>query len=123
MASYSEACFIKAETLFRQGDKSGAFIAYKEFVFFCFFFVNDQIDLFQIGVWTSEQGKKQSCPSITHNEQTDFDKFKKNALGNSSDITLGKILTQKMLAMPYSNENWNDMRRCDYDTNIFFYWF
>ena len=30
MASYSEACFIKAETLFRQGDKSGAFIAYKE---------------------------------------------------------------------------------------------
>lgn len=45
-----------------------------------------------------------------------------NALGNSSDITLGKILTQKMLAMPYSNENWNDMRRCDYDTNIFMNW-
>ena len=27
-----------------------------------------------------------------------------------------------MLAMPYSNENWNDMRRCDYDTNIFMNW-
>ena len=27
-----------------------------------------------------------------------------------------------MLAMPYSNENWNDMRRCDYDTNVFMNW-
>ena len=52
MASYSEACFIKAETLFRQGDKSGAFIAYKEGVKASIDFVNDQI-----GVWTSEDGK------------------------------------------------------------------
>jgi hypothetical protein len=64
----------------------------------------------------------ESCPSFTHIEQTDIDNFLNNALGNSSDITLGKILTQKMLAMPYSNENWNDMRRCDYDTNIFMNW-
>ena len=117
MASYSEACFIKAETLFRQGDKSGAFIAYKEGVKASIDFVNDQI-----GVWTSEDGKLESCPSFTHIEQADIDNFLNNALGNSSDITLGKILTQKMLAMPYSNENWNDMRRCDYDTNIFMNW-
>ena len=72
--------------------------------------------------WTSEDGKLESCPSFTHIEQADIDNFLNNALGNSSDITLGKILTQKMLAMPYSNENWNDMRRCDYDTNIFMNW-
>ena len=75
-----------------KGDKSGAFIAYKEGVKASIDFVNDQI-----GVWTSEDGKLESCPSFTHIEQTDIDNFLNNALGNSSDITLGKILTQKML--------------------------
>ena len=27
-----------------------------------------------------------------------------------------------MLAMPFSNENWNDMRRYDYDTDVFMNW-
>ena len=64
----------------------------------------------------------QSCPSFTHIKQADIDNFLNNALGNVSDLTLGKILTQKMLAMPFSNENWNDMRRNDYNTSLFMNW-
>ena len=117
MASYAEACFIKAEVLFRQGEKSGAFTAYKDGVKASIDAVNDQI-----AVWTSEDTNLNSCPSFTHIEQTEIDNFLNNGLGNADNLTLGKIITQKMLAMPFSNENWNDMRRYDYDTNIFMNW-
>lgn len=117
MASYVEACFIKAEVLFRQGDKAGAFTAYKNGVKASIDAVNEQID-----IWTAEDANLKSCPSFTHIEQAEIDNFLNNALGSSADLTLGKIMTQKLLAMPFSNENWNDMRRYDYDTNVFMDW-
>lgn len=117
IASYVEACFIKAEVLFRQGDKGGAFTAYKEGVKASIEAINDQID-----VWTSEDANLESCPSFTHMGQADIDNFLNTGLGTSADLTLGKIMTQKLLAMPFSNENWNDMRRYDYDKNIFMNW-
>lgn len=117
MASYAEACFIKAEVLFRQGNRDGAFTAYKEGVKASIDAVNDQI-----GVWTSEDANLTSCPSFTHIEQVEIVNFLNNGLGTANDLTIGKILTQKMLAMPFSNENWNDMRRYDYDTDVFMNW-
>lgn len=117
MASYSEACFIRAEVLFRQGDKNGAFEAYKNGVKASIDFVNGQI-----AVWTTEDPNLETCPSFTHIEDADINNFLNNALGTSADLTLGKIMTQKMLSMPYSNENWNDMRRHDYNTDVFMAW-
>ena len=45
-----------------------------------------------------------------------------NALGRAGDITLGKIMTQKRIAMFFSMETWNDMRRYDYNPEIFLGW-
>lgn len=117
LASYAEACFIKAEVLFRQGDRDGAYNAYREGVKANIDFVNDQL-----GVWLSEDASLAACPSFTQMEQSDIDNFLNNGLGTSADLTLGKIMTQKLLAMPFSNENWNDMRRYDYDTDVFLNW-
>ena len=45
-----------------------------------------------------------------------------NALGTAANISMGKILTQKRIAMMFMPEVWNDMRRYDFDNNIFFGW-
>ena len=64
LSTYAEACFIKAEVLYNQGNTSGAYDAYKE----------------------------------------------------------GIILTQKRIAMNFSVEIWNDMRRYDFNEDLFFGW-
>lgn len=117
MASYTEACFIKAEVLFRKGDKSGAFAAYKEGVKANIDFVNELVDN-----WANEYPSMAGCPTFQHMDQADIDNFLNNALGSAADLTMGKIMTQKKIAMPFSNENWNDMRRFDYDTSVFMNW-
>ena len=45
--------------------------------------------------------------------QTDIDNYLNNGIGTEENITLGKILTQKRLALHFSMEIWNDMRRYD----------
>lgn len=119
MASYAEACFIKAEVLFRQGKKGEAFNAYKEGIKASIDAVNEQN-----AVWLSENESEMvaTCPAFTLMKQEDIDNFLANGIGTADDLTMGKIMTQKMLAMPFSNENWNDMRRHDYDTNVFLNW-
>ena len=117
MASYAEACFIKAEVLFRQGNQAGAYDAYREGIKASIDFVNDRV-----GIWVSEDPTLATCPSFTPIDQADIDNFLANGIGTAADLTLGKIMTQKMLSMPFSNENWNDMRRYDYDTEIFMNW-
>ena len=37
-----------------------------------------------------------------------------NAIGTAGDISMEKIMTQKFIAMLYTMQNWNDMRRHDY---------
>ena len=63
-----------------------------------------------------------SCPALTPMKQEVIDNFLANGIGTASDLTMGKIMTQKMLAMPFSNENWNDMRRHDYNREVFLNW-
>lgn len=117
IASYYEACFIKAEVLFRKGDKAGAYTAYKEAVRANIEFINNQVK-----VWASEYATLAGCPSFTAMEQADIDNFLNNALGTSADLTLGKIMTQKQIAMLFTVEQWNDMRRLDFDRTVFLNW-
>ena len=119
MASYAEACFIKAEVYFRQNETDKAFAAYKEGVEASI----ETVDA-QTAVWLAENetALAATCPSLTPMEQDDIDNFLNNALGTANNLTIGKIMTQKMLSMPFSNENWNDMRRFDYDTDVFMAW-
>ena len=117
IGTYMEACFIKAEVLFNKGDKSGAFTAYKEGIKASIELMNSKLK-----VWCNEDENLKKCPSFTPIEQADIDNFLANGIGSSADITLGKIMTQKRLALMFSMENWNDMRRYDYNPEIFLGW-
>ncbi len=117
MASYAEACFIRAEVLFKKGDKGGAFEAYKNGIKANIDFVNDQLK-----AWVSDNDNLEDCPSFTPMAQEDIDNFLNNGIGTSGDLSIGHIMTQKQIAMLYSLELWNDMRRYDWDPNVFLGW-
>jgi len=117
LGTYAEACFIKAEVLFNQGDKSGAFTAYKEGIKASIEQMNVKLNL-----WVSEDAGLLDCPSFTPMEQADIDNFLANGIGSADDITLGHILTQKRIALNFSVETWNDMRRYDFNPELFFGW-
>ena len=117
LGTYAEACFIKAEVLFKQGDKNGAFTAYKEGIKSSMEQMNIKLNL-----WCNEDAGLKACPSFTPMEQADIDNFLANGIGSASDLTLGHILTQKRIALNFSVEIWNDMRRYDFDPELFFGW-
>lgn len=117
VASYAEACFIKAEILFRQNNKKEAYDAYKAGVKANIDFVNEQLN-----TWVAEDATLEKCPSFTPMTQVDIDKFLNEGIGTANDITLGKIMTQKQTAMLYTVEQWNDMRRLDYNKDYFLNW-
>lgn len=117
VGTYMEVCFIKAEILFNQGDKSGAFTAYKEGIKAAIELMNDKLN-----VWVAEDPTLRDCPSFTPMKQSDIDFFLANGIGTAADLTLGRIMTQKRLAMQFSVETWNDMRRYDFDKKVFLGW-
>ena len=53
---------------------------------------------------------------------SDVNNYLNNALGTADNLTLGKIMTQKKMAFVFSLQIWNDMRRYDYNPDIFFNW-
>ena len=117
VGTYAEACFIKAEVLFNTGDKSGAYTAYKEGIKASIELMNDKLK-----VWVNEDASLASCPSFTPIAQADIDNFLANGIGSSGDLTLGRILTQKRIALLFSVEIWNDMRRYDFNKSLFLGW-
>ena len=117
LGTYAECCFIKAEVLFKKGDKAGAFAAYKAGVKASM----EQMNV-KLNAWIAEDPNLAKCPSFVPMEQTAIDNYCNNALGTSGNITLGKIMTQKRIAMFFSMEMWNDMRRYDYNPEIFLGW-
>ena len=117
LGTYAEACFIKAEVLFNSGDKNGAFAAYKEGIKSSIEQMNIKLNL-----WCNEDAGLKACPSFTPMEQADIDNFLANGIGSASDLTLGHILTQKRIALNFSVEIWNDMRRYDFNPELFFGW-
>jgi len=117
LATYHEACFIKAEVLFNQGERSDAFAAYKEGIRANIELMNEKLE-----AWVAEDQSLADCPSFTPMSQTDVDDYIANGIGTADDLTLAKIMTQKHMAMMFSVEQWNDMRRYDYDENVFLNW-
>ena len=117
VGTYMEACFIKAEVLFNKNDKAGAYAAYKEGIKAAIELMNDKLK-----VWVSEDPTLAACPSFTPMSEIDIQYFLANGIGTAADLTLGRIMTQKRLALQFSVENWNDMRRYDFNKNIFLGW-
>ncbi len=114
IATYAEACFIRAEVLMRTGNTSGAFDAYKNGIRAHIEMMNAKLN-----TWIAEDPSLATCPSFAPIAQEDIDNFINNGIGSASDITLAKIMTQKHLAMMFSVEQWNDMRRYDFSGDIF----
>ena len=117
VGTYAEACFIKAEVLFNKGDKNGAFEAYKEGIKASIDQMNEKLN-----VWCGEDYSLRNCPSFQPMEESDINNFLANGIGTAADLTLGKILTQKRIALHFSVEIWNDMRRYDFDPELFIGW-
>jgi len=117
IGTYAECCFIKAEVLFNKGDKAGAFAAYKAGIQASIELMNDKLE-----DWVSGDASLKDCPSFVPMDDSAIQNFLENGIGTAGDITLGHIMTQKRLAMMFSIEIWNDMRRYDFDPNIFFGW-
>ena len=117
VGTYMEACFIKAEILFNENDKAGAYAAYKAGIKASIELMNEKLK-----VWVSEDKNLEECPSFTPIAQADIDNYLANGIGTQADLTLGRILTQKRLALQFSIELWNDMRRYDYNKDYFLGW-
>ena len=112
--SYWEACFIKAEVLMRKGDKPGAFAAYKAGIE-----ANIQAVEERCAEWVAGDPTLANCPSFAPATQEAINNYLNTAIGTAADITMSKIITQKLMTMMWSSEQWNDMRRFDYDPQIF----
>lgn len=96
IGTYAEACFIRAEVLFNQGNKGAAFNAYKKGIAASIDGMNDKLK-----VWCREDANLEACPSFSPMTQTDIDNYLNNGIGTEENITLGKILTQKRLALHF----------------------
>jgi hypothetical protein len=111
---YPEMCFIKAEVLFRQNPSDpAAFAAYKEGI-------KAHIDLINEKLTTYSADGNIAKQPITAMERDAY--LNSAAIGTVADLTLGKIMMQKFIALSFSNQNWNDMRRMDYSPNIYYGW-
>ena len=107
VCTYHEMCFIKAEVLFRKGDKSGALQAYKDGI-------KAHIDLMQAKL--NEWGTEQTNPYKRPMDQAKINAFLSSAAiaQTAAELTMADIMGQKHIAMSFTMENWNDMRRFNY---------
>jgi hypothetical protein len=109
--TYPEMCFIKAEVLMRQGDKSGALTAYKNGI---------QAHINQM------QSKLEEWKSVGYRNNPDMLPMDEAAITaymssaavaqTAGELTMQDIMLQKYITMGVSIENWNDMRRFNFST-------
>lgn len=106
--TYHEACFIKAEVLYRKGDKAGALAAYKAGI-------KAHLDYMQKKL-TAWKGQGFSNPDMQPMDDAKIAAYLASdaVCQNASDLKMSDIMLQKYVAMGCSLENWNDMRRFNY---------
>ena len=121
MGCYHEACFIKAEVLFKQGKTAEAYAAYKEGIKANMEIMNEQLNVWQNS--TSVMAEHKGCPSFQPMTAAEIDAYLNSAaVGTAGDLTLAKIMTQKHIAMMFTVEQYNDMRRYDWASDVFNNW-
>ena len=105
--TYVEMCFIKAEVLLRQGNSAGAQVAYKDGVTAHIQHMNSKL---------KEYGVKSPNPDKRPMDEAAIAAFlsSNNIAQTAGEITMGEIMKQKFVAMSYTVQNWNDMRRFNY---------
>lgn len=108
VVTYHEMCFIKAEVLYRQGDKSGALAAYKAGI-------KAHMDMMQKKL-TEWEGAGYNNPSMWPMDDAAIAAYLASdaVAQDAGTLTMSDIMLQKYIAMGCSIENWNDMRRWNY---------
>jgi len=119
VGAYPEVCFIYAEVYLAMGKKDLSFEWYKKGIRASCELMNERLSS-----WVAEDPDLQECPSFAPMSSASIDNFVESIANESrkNEYGLGHILTQKRLAMMFSFEIWNDMRRYDYNEDIFFGW-
>ncbi len=115
--TYSEMCFLKAEVLFRQGDKVGAHKAYIEGIESHFARMNEKLNYWTgSGCGKTARGFDVSF-AYSPMPQADIDAYMASAAvaQTSTALTMSDIMMQKLIAMGYNFQNWNDVRRFNYN--------
>ena len=114
--TYSEMLFIKAEVLFRQGDAQGAYNAYKDAILSHFSRMNEKLQTWtDIGCGTTARGFDVSF-AYSPMSQAEIDAYMASAAvkQDAASLTLSDIMMQKLIAMCFNCQSWNDMRRYNY---------
>ena len=106
--TFSEMCFIKAEANFRQGKTAEAFAAYQAGI-------QANFDRMQIKLNEWKSGGTVNPDQMPMN-QADITAYMASAavVQSASALTMADIMGQKMIAMGFSYQNWNDLRRFNY---------
>ena len=106
--TYSEMCFIKAEIYLRQGNSAAALTAYKDGVKAHFDRMQVRLNTWQAANTTNPDEKPMANADITEYL---------NSAGicqTASNLTMAEIMRQKIIALGFDMEIWNDMRRFNY---------
>ncbi len=108
LLTYAEMCFIKAEVYFRKGDAGNAYTAYRDGIQAHF----DRMQI-KLNQWKSDGSQN---PDEMPMEAADIVAYMGSAAvcQTSGSLTMAEIMRQKMIAMGFDLENWNDMRRFNY---------
>ncbi len=106
--TYSEMCFIKAEVYLRLDRKADALSAYKEGVKASF----DRMQT-KLSSWKSSGTLNEDQWPM---DQSDIDTYMASAAVAQTvgDLTMAEIMKQKMIALGFNTQIWNDMRRFNY---------
>ena len=108
LLTYSECCFIKAEVLFRKGDKAGAFAAYKAGI---------QANFDQMQAKANEyKSAGYDNPNMMPMKQADITAYmaSKAVCQSAGELTMSDIMLQKYVAVGCCSETYVDMRRFNY---------
>ena len=108
LMTYAECCFIKAECLFRKGDKGGALTAYKAGIKAHMDEIQSQAAAYQAAGYTNEVLKPMKDADVTAYLNSAA------VCQNAGDLTMSDIMLQKYVAMGCSSETYADMRRFNY---------
>ena len=114
--TYTEMLFIKAEVLFRQGDAQGAYNAYIDAIRSHFSRMNEKLKTWtDIGCGETARGFDVSF-AYSPMSQAEIDAYMASAAvkQDASSLTLSDIMMQKLIAMCFNYQSWNDMRRYNY---------
>jgi hypothetical protein len=107
--TYAEACFIKAEVYMRQNNSAQALTAYKAGI-------QAHLDMMQERLTKWESEGYLNNPDMMPMDPADMSAYMSSpaVVQTAGDLKMSDIMLQKYIAMGYSLENWNDMRRFNY---------